>query len=217
MIGVCVTLRTSDTEGAVEKSPLFVYNRGVGKTKKGRTMTTKICPGCKRELEFTPDNFHRNKRNKNGLHHLCKVCRSKRRKIYYENLEPQKKWDMLARSSRWASKHREGHRISWHRTWARKKGYPATLTVDEYNETLEHFEHKCAVCGSSEKLEMDHWIPYNETTCPGTVAHNCVPLCFDCNQSKHTTLPGMWLLTTQGIERGASILLKVNTYLKGRR
>lgn len=47
-------------------------------------MLMKICPGCEEAKEATLENFHSDKRNKDGLFGLCKKCVTKRNKIRYK-------------------------------------------------------------------------------------------------------------------------------------
>jgi 5-methylcytosine-specific restriction endonuclease McrA len=71
---------------------------------------------------------------------------------------------------------------------ARQRGLPATLTLQEWEQTKKHFrEHWgrdadcCAYCGGSYEA-LDHFVPIVEGG--GTTADNCVPACKRCNSSK---------------------------------
>lgn len=61
---------------------------------------------------------------------------------------------------------------------------------------MEMFEHKCAFCGSTEELTMEHVIPVHrrDVLNPGTVRGNIIPLCKLCNDSKGTKLLEEYLL-----------------------
>ncbi len=83
-------------------------------------------------------------------------------------------------------------RISGKRREARKRQLPATLTVKEWEHTLEYFERSCAYCGKpSIELHQEHFIPVAKGG--GYTKENIVPACPDCNQSKSDALPRDWL------------------------
>ncbi len=71
---------------------------------------------------------------------------------------------------------------------ARERGLPATLTLQEWEQTKKHFrEHWgidtdcCAYCGGPYEA-LDHFVPI--VSGGGTIAGNCVPACKRCNSSK---------------------------------
>lgn len=73
------------------------------------------------------------------------------------------------------------------------RGFPNTLTVQEWRNCLVYFNHRCVVCNGDDKIVCDHWIPISNPNCPGTVASNCVPLCQLCNSSKFNYPASIWL------------------------
>jgi len=96
---------------------------------------------------------------------------------------------------------------------ARRCGEPATLTVQEWIETLEHFNYRCAYCFRDNGLEeygylpvyMDHFIPLGMGI--GTVRWNCTPACKSCNIVKRHLHPSViTLIPKEALER-------VQTYL----
>ncbi len=78
---------------------------------------------------------------------------------------------------------------------------PATLTVEQWLRTLEHFRWRCAYCEQRPGVIIEHFIPL---PLAGTTAENCVPSCYACNSKKGnihpdfvTTIPRQVLNTIQ--------------------
>lgn len=65
-------------------------------------------------------------------------------------------------------------------------GTPATLTIDEWIKTLEHFNYKCSYCGKDYEV-LEHYIPVSKGG--GTTKDNCVPACASCNNLKRSKHP----------------------------
>lgn len=62
----------------------------------------------------------------------------------------------------------------------------ATLTIDEWMDTLEFFDNKCGYCGGPYEV-LEHFIPLS---CGGgTTKDNCVPSCVSCNSWKSNRDP----------------------------
>ena len=87
--------------------------------------------------------------------------------------------------------HPEASRIAGTRYAARKKGLPATLTVEQWGAIQAAYKYRCAYCGKKESkkrpLTQDHVIPLSKDG--GTTADNIVPACTSCNSKKRTGLP----------------------------
>lgn len=82
---------------------------------------------------------------------------------------------------------REVARVEYHNDRARQFALPATLTIDQWIGTLNHFQWACAYClGPYEVLE--HFIPL--TLQGETSAVNCLPACYACNARKQSAHPG---------------------------
>lgn len=64
---------------------------------------------------------------------------------------------------------------------ARREGLPATLTEEQWEEALEHFNHVCAYCGKHPWRCVEHATPLPPG---GTTIDNCVPSCSMCNSLK---------------------------------
>lgn len=74
----------------------------------------------------------------------------------------------------------------------RKRGLPATLTLEEWEQIQKQFKHKCAYCGKIGKLTQDHVIPVSLGG--GLTKDNIVPACLPCNGAKRDRLMpiGCW-------------------------
>lgn len=84
---------------------------------------------------------------------------------------------------------RERDKLKVQRRKARKLQVPDTLTKAEWENALKCWDG-CAYCGvslSATELTLDHVIPLASPDCPGTTAHNVLPVCKHCNLSKQAT------------------------------
>ena len=91
-------------------------------------------------------------------------------------------------------KHRDDHlarkRITAHKREALKRSLPATLTPEEWDETLLEFDFKCAYCGTKGFMTQDHVIPVSAGG--GYIKENIVPACETCNASKQASPVVEW-------------------------
>jgi hypothetical protein len=124
-------------------------------------------------------------------------------------------------------KYKMKHRIRESRRRARVKQLPVNYSVQDWNNALDYFEGRCAVCGRPQGLwhtiAQDHWIPLNYAgdDNPGTVAWNIVPLCHSltdgdsgCNNSKVDKHPAEWLIEKFGKREAALILKRIHDYFE---
>lgn len=73
---------------------------------------------------------------------------------------------------------------TYHKRESNKRNLLATLTPDEWQETLEYFDNTCAYCGAKgETLQRDHALPLSKGGY--YVQSNIIPACKSCNSSKH--------------------------------
>jgi hypothetical protein len=63
---------------------------------------------------------------------------------------------------------------------AKKAGARHDLTMEQWLETLEYFDHKCAYCGGLYDV-IEHYLPVHKA---GTTVSNCIPACLHCNIMK---------------------------------
>jgi len=76
---------------------------------------------------------------------------------------------------------REEKRVRDQRARAERLQLPATLTTDEWMQTLHRHGWACAYCNGPFEV-MEHLVPLAEGG--GTTAQNCVPACQTCNAFK---------------------------------
>lgn len=65
---------------------------------------------------------------------------------------------------------------------AKKRGIINTLELSHVKVILEHYENKCAYCGSIDIYSLDHPYPLKEDA--PNVPANCVPTCKKCKDGK---------------------------------
>jgi len=129
-----------------------------------------------------------------------KIAAQKRRN--YHRWSPEKKTEHSRRYRKnnvvWKAKNpgssngdRRGQK---QRRKAREKSLPATLTAEQWKETLEFFGYLCAYCGE-EWEHQDHFVPLSKGG--GYTQDNIVPSCVECNLSKSSLLPQDWCSTQQ--------------------
>lgn len=99
---------------------------------------------------------------------------------------PQPTPEELARQERDRILARELDRVKSHNTRASRVHLPATLTLEEWLETLEYFAWKCAYCEGEYSL-LEHYVPLSHYG--GTTKDNCVPACHGCNGVKQAWHP----------------------------
>lgn len=76
--------------------------------------------------------------------------------------------------------------FSQHDRREQRAGIWVPLPPDYRDLVLEAFDHRCANCGTSERLELDHHRPLEDGH---ALYGNSVPLCRLCNARKHTKRP----------------------------
>lgn len=71
-------------------------------------------------------------------------------------------------------------RLQWQNQRAKQAGTRHDLTMEQWVETLEYFDNKCAYCGGDYEV-IEHYLPVSVA---GTTVSNCVPACLRCNAMK---------------------------------
>lgn len=71
-------------------------------------------------------------------------------------------------------------RLRAHNEGAKRAGTRHDLTMEQWLETLEYFDYKCAYCGGNYEV-IEHYLPNHKA---GTTVSNCVPACSSCNVMK---------------------------------
>lgn len=69
-----------------------------------------------------------------------------------------------------------------HMYMAKKKAAIVNFTPQRWLEACEAFDYKCAYCGASHNLTMEHVMPVSKGG--STTPNNIVPACKSCNSSK---------------------------------
>jgi hypothetical protein len=78
--------------------------------------------------------------------------------------------------------------VTYHNTRARTLNLPATLTVEQWVETLVRFRYTCAYCLHEPYQVLDHFVPLVLLQ-SGTTVENCIPSCRACNGKKGSRHP----------------------------
>jgi hypothetical protein len=123
--------------------------------------------------------FHRNRRERDGRHHHCKECKGAYQRTYYaKNIETQR-----ARTGLWRIANPEYARQQVDRRQARKVGAVGRHTRREWSALCDRYGNKCLRCGATDRpLTRDHVIPLY---LGGTdYTENLQPLCGPCNSMK---------------------------------
>jgi len=95
------------------------------------------------------------------------------------------------------------------RTSAKKAGVEYTLTYNQWMQTLEDYNYKCAYCGNDYYI-LEHFRPIRYGG--GTTAKNCIPACIVCNTRKSNNTPNT---TWRGIDK--DVVKNIKKYLSKRR
>lgn len=158
-----------------------------------------VCQQCGDEFPATPEYFVASSRTKRGISAVCLKC-------------AQAYWS-----------------VRNHRRLARKRKLPNDFTPEEWRRCLDYFNHSCAVCGQTEDLwtilSQDHWVALSDSSTPGHVAANVVPLCHPrpgapasntppCNLSKGAKPAAEWLIQRYGQRKAAEILRRIEAYFE---
>jgi hypothetical protein len=108
-------------------------------------------------------------------------------KKYREKNKPK----MAQQKRRWREEHPEQRKVSNQRRKAKKKQLPATLTEEQWQSCLKHFDYKDAYTGLSMNIiSQDHYIPVSKGG-PFSV-DNIVPCEANINSSKGNRDFGIW-------------------------
>jgi 5-methylcytosine-specific restriction endonuclease McrA len=82
---------------------------------------------------------------------------------------------------------------------AKKARRSATLKLNEWLATLQHFGGYCAYCQKQPYQVLEHFIPINpgKQNGGGTTVDNCVPACESCNKKKNKFFPDAMLCQSE--------------------
>lgn len=87
------------------------------------------------------------------------------------------------------------------------------LTMEQWLETLEYFNYKCAYCGEEYEI-IEHYLP---VFVAGTTVSNCVPACLHCNIMKDRKGHNLSMYQNKNIihfieSKGVKILFHIHKY-----
>jgi len=109
---------------------------------------------------------------------------------YNKQYQQENKERFAERKKQYQQENLEKFTICNQRRRARKKELDSTLTLKQWEQIKQDFNHECAYCGKEEKLEQEHFSPLSKG---GEYTHNnIVPACRSCNGSKHNKLFHEW-------------------------
>lgn len=97
---------------------------------------------------------------------------------------------------------------------AKQAGARHDLTLAQWQETLNHFDHKCAYCGNKEYEVIEHYLPVRIA---GTTVSNCVPACSRCNALKDAKNHSLSLYQNERVlafiaSKGVTIVFHIHQY-----
>lgn len=129
----------------------------------------------------------------------------KSKEWYAENKERKREYDREW-SKEWRLKNKNKVNSYNHKRRAAKKELMASLTEEQWKETVTHFKGGCAYCGKKKKLEQEHFIPLSKG---GEYSRdNIIPACRKCNASKMNKDFFVWYPTSESysIQREEKLL-----------
>jgi hypothetical protein len=105
-------------------------------------------------------------------------------------------------------------RIGGQNQRAKQAGTRHDLTLEQWQETLEYFDYKCAYCGEREYEVIEHYLPVRIA---GTTVSNCVPACLSCNALKDAQNHSLSLYQNQRVlafieSKGVRISFHIHEY-----
>lgn len=123
---------------------------------------------------------------------VCEICGDKT--IYYPHYS-KTICDMCY------TKHPLHATVYAHNFRAKSVGCPATLTPEQWERTLHHFNNICAYCQSRPYQVLEHFYPIKLGK--GTTIDNCLPACNRCNKLKNSKHPDKFkhLFPTENMTR----------------
>lgn len=101
----------------------------------------KVCGKCKEEKPLSE--FSVNKRNKDGLEYICKVCRSEIRRSRYANLSEEKKVKLRNECKKWREKMSPLEAKEYYRkSYLRHRDYQLAKKRKQYKDNPEFYKNK---------------------------------------------------------------------------
>lgn len=133
--------------------------------------------------------------------------REKQKQYKIENKEKFKEYNR-----KYVAKSLPKRTVSKHLWLASMEGLESNWSEDEYNDMMNNFSGKCAISGSSDNIEVDHFIA-RSTGKSGTHKGNMLPVSAKINQSKANKNPYEWIKNRSEEEKARFSI--VISYLAG--
>lgn len=174
-----------------------------------RTQGLTECTACKQALPLTSIYFYPNAKKANGFQSTCKTCNraharnhaAKRRGDPDARLKLLDEKKRYAKSEKGLNKKRIHSAIYNHKRRQRGLEIAWDWTPADWEQCKLAWKGQCAYCGIAGELTQDHFIPYTDPSCPGTLPTNIVPACIRCNCSKCNHSPYVWCRNPAVIQR----------------
>lgn len=147
---------------------------------------------ARRRARYAADPSRRQEQNRQWNEENREHRRQHGREWYQRNLESERDRSRakinperaLEASRRWRRENPEGAREAKRRRRARRLGSNPDLTIQQWVQILEEFDHCCAYCQTrTAKLEQEHMTPLARGG--RHTRNNVVPACRNCNARKH--------------------------------
>lgn len=107
-----------------------------------------------------------------------KLERKRAKQLYYV----ANKETILARNAEWKASNRERFRVYEGTRRCLEHNWGGDLTSSDWLQVLNAHGGKCAYCGSTDRIELEHMTPLSRGG--QHTKSNIVPACFSCNRSK---------------------------------
>lgn len=141
---------------------------------------SKICTMCKEILPFKL--FSKHGKSKDGLQSSCRICNSKRLKLWYDSMSKEDREERRKRHNLNCASSRAKDPETYY--WARLKSTYG-LTKERYDVIFESQGRSCGICDRTEPTgRYGFVIDHDHDCCPGNKScGDCVRgiLCSMCN------------------------------------
>lgn len=122
-----------------------------------------------------------------------RLYETKWREQNYEKVQQQwkrtylkRREKILAYTKEWRKANPDHGRMYRDRRRGLERDAFGSYTPSEVRAVFKRYKDRCAECGLTERLELDHIVPISKGGC--NFSYNLRPLCFSCNRSKNASL-----------------------------
>lgn len=147
-----------------------------------------------------------------GNNKYCRPCNAAYSRDRYQHDEAFRN-NKRSINNAWVSKNCL-EKSDWHAKELRRKllrrNAIGTYTIEQWNKSLDYFNHACAYCGTTTDLTIEHIIPVSKG---GThYIYNLIPACSACNYSKNDRDIMVWYPSRPSYTEAR--LLRIHTWFK---